>query len=401
MPKEVIVIMNKFLNRGNPSSNYKSAKEDQEMMNNFRLYIASLCGIELEGPNGFSVIFTSGASESNSTIILSAAMAYKKKRRTTPHIITSSVEHSSILMCCKNAKECGLIELSILEPGRDWLISPEDLKQAIKPNTALVTIMAVNNETGIKNDIGALGAVCHERDIPFHTDVVQLFPKYPVRPGELIDAFSISFHKMHGPIGVGALVVRDSLITGYSLGSVIAGTQNYGLRGGTENAPAILAAFGGTRLTYQRRSAKNAAIAKMTSRLIEELSKAVATTYVEDFDEKSVGMESLVLIRPKNEEIIVPGVVLLAVYRHNFCNKAAIAALEKVGIIVSVGSACHTGDGESSHVIVAHKIPKILQDKVLRISLGDNNRMDEIPAFVKKFKECIMSSIVIVEPSKR
>lgn len=395
MPKEVKSTMNLWLNRGNPSSNYKSAKEAQEMMNNFRLYIASLCGMKLEGPDGFSVIFTSGASESNSTVILSIVMAYKKKTGKIPHVITSSIEHSSVLLCCENLESFGLIELTKIDP-RGWQISPEDLKAAILPNTALVTIMAVNNETGIRNDIEALGAVCHVADVPFHTDAVQLFPKYPVRVGGLIDAFSVSFHKLHGPIGCGILVIRDSLITGYSLQSVIAGTQNYGLRGGTENAPAILASFSAARSTYKNREAKNKMLDTLTTQLLAKLSTVMPMIYMEDFDEKSVKSGTVVLIRPKNGELVVPGVVLLAVYRDKFCNKAAIAFLEKAGVIVSVGSACHTDDSESSHVVIAHKVPAILQDKVLRISLGDGNTEAEIPLFVKRFKTVVMSDKVIV-----
>lgn len=397
MPDDVKKIFNMWLNHGNPSSNYKGAKETQQMMNNFRIYIAKLCQIELTGLDAFSVIFTSGASESNSTIILSVAMAYKKKTGEIPHIITSATEHSSILMCCENAKASKIIELTILNPDVNWLITPESLQKAIKPNTALVTIMTVNNETGIINDIAALGAVCHKHNIPFHTDAVQLFPKYPIIPGKLIDAFSVSFHKLHGPIGCGILVIRDDLITNYELTSIISGTQNYKLRGGTENAPAILASFAATRINYQKRDSKNRAIAQMTSKLIENLSKVIPCIYVEDFDEKSTKSGSIILIRPKDNKIVIEGVILLAVYRDKFCNKAAIMALEELNIIISVGSACHSNDGESSHVIQAHKVPKILQDKVLRISLGDNNKTDEIPTFIKKFKEVILSDKVIVD----
>lgn len=397
MPKEVKQVFNNWLNRGNPSSNYSSAKEAQEMMNNFRLYIANLCKISLEGKDGFSIIFTSGASESNSTIILSCAMAYKKKTGKIPHIITSAVEHSSILMCCENAKNAGIIELTILEPDENWIIAPTLLEKSIKSNTALVTIMAVNNETGIKNDIYALGEVCHEKNIPFHTDAVQMFPKYPIQQSKSIDAFSVSFHKLHGPLGCGILVIRDSLITGYSLSGIIAGTQNYGMRGGTENAPAILASFEAARINYKNRQSKNKYIEQMTARLLEMLNKNIPVIYLEDFDEKTTAQGTIVLIRPKESEWIIPGVILLAVYRDKFCNKAAITFLEKNKVIISVGSACHTNDNESSHVVVAHKVPKILQDKVLRISLGDTNIIGEIPIFVKKFKNVVLSDDVIVE----
>lgn len=400
MPKEVKTIMNCWMNRGNPSSNYKSAKEAQEMMNKFRLYIASLCGIKLEGPEGFSIIFTSGASESNSTMILSGALAYKKKTGKTPHIITSEVEHSSVLLCCENLESSGVIELTKIGP-RGWTVHPEDVGAAIKPNTALVTIMAVNNETGIQNDIHALGALCHAKDIPFYTDAVQLFPKYPVQPGDDIDAFSISFHKLHGPIGCGILVIRDSLITGYSLGAAIAGTQNYGLRGGTENAPAILGSFGALRVTYKNREAKNKMLQQMMMRLLEKLGAVMPVVYMEDFDEKMTKPGSIVLIRPKDARIVVPGVILLAVFRDKFCNKAAISFLEKAGVIVSVGSACHTDDSESSHVVIAHKVPAILQDKVLRISLGDGNSESEIPLFIKRFKTVVMSDKVIVDKTQK
>lgn len=400
MPKIVLDAYQQWMNRGNPSAKYKSAEESRKLMNGFRLYLASLCEIELEGKNGYSVIFTSGASESNSTIILSTIIAYKKHTGRIPHIITSEVEHSSVLMSCEHARDSGLAELTIL-PVVNWGIDLDDLAKSIKSNTALVTIMSANNETGVMFDIKNIGAICHKNNVPFHTDAVQLFPKSPIKPNSFnVDAFSVSFHKLHGPIGCGILVLKDSWITGYNLKGIISGTQNYELRGGTENYPAIIASFVATKDTYKGRTVKNSRLQKMTSRIIESLGKSCNVVFMEDFkataDYSAAAPVTVVLIQPKNNDLVIPNTILVAVDRPKFCNKAAVALLEKEGVIVSVGSACHTGDDQSSHVVIAMGVPKSLQKKVLRISLGDGNTFEEVGMFVKKFVGVISSDEVLV-----
>jgi cysteine desulfurase len=241
MSEKTIGVINRWFNRGNPSSIYSSASESQKLMNSFRSFIAKECEID---QNEWEILFTSGASESNSHILTSAARSYAMKTGNMPHIISTAIEHKSIIKCCELLERDQLATLTIVKPMINGLIDPESIAREIRSNTCIITCMSANNETGAINNIQRIGELAHAQNIPFHTDAVQIFGKSIIKPIiHNVDALSISMHKINGPLGCGLLIISKLLVEGYELSPHICGTQNSGLRGGTENLPAIAGSF--------------------------------------------------------------------------------------------------------------------------------------------------------------
>lgn len=431
MPQPAIDALNQWCNRGNPSAEYSSALEARKMMETFRRRIAVECGFKLDGPEAFAVVFTSGASESNCHMIVSAVRSYMAKTGSLPHVITAATEHKSLLTCClRLAKEklCQLTVLPVAKAGPELgSVSAADLDKALRTNTCIVSIMAANNETGILNNLRELAAVAHRAKVPFHTDAVQLFGKAPILPLALgVDAFSISFHKLGGPPGVGLLVLRRAIIDGYDLCPHICGSQNGGLRGGTENLPGIGASFAAFRLAMEDRDAKTAGVLKLREVIKSAVASRVPCFYIDDHpadapasidggispapparhngtpaarraiaDAEHNDRPVVFWIAPKDPKRVLPGILLIAVRRPGFCNRAARASLEKRGVIVSLGSACNTHDAEKkdmpSSVVVAMDIPAALRGSVLRVSLCDETTVEDVKAFVRHFLAVISS----------
>lgn len=409
-PPIVIETMMKWINRGNPSSEYASARESKKLMDSFREYVANACGFNQKGPRGYTIIFTSGASESNNFMVSSAVRSFAYKTGKLPHVITSAVEHKSLLECCIQLEKEGLTQLTILPVGVGGqalgAVDPADVQRAIRPNTCLVSIMAANNETGIMNDVRAIGAIARAAKVPFHTDAVQVFGKSPLKPNDaLVDAFSVSFHKLHAPAGIGLLVLKNNLIEGYELCAHICGAQNGGLRGGTEPIHNIAAAFQAFKWTLDQRSEKNANVKKMREVIKGALAKSIPCFYIDDYlGEKGReaaesadrgGSPVVVWIAPKetakSASLVLPNTLFLSVHRPRFCNKAARAALEARGIIVSVGSACNSESHGPSGVVEAMGVPRPLQDGVLRVSLSDDVSISDVQQFVKAFLAVVTS----------
>lgn len=403
MPKTVITTMLKWVNRGNPSSEYSSAKACKALIGTLKDFIAKQCQFSLDD---FAVIITSGASESNAHILTSMARAYARKTRRQPHIITSSVEHKSVLNCCAQLEADKVAQITYLPVEKEGpllgTVLPENVYKAIQSNTCLISIMAANNETGILNNIAHIGKIAHsqERSIPFHTDAVQLFPRTPIIPDLMnVDAFSISFHKLHGPPGTGLLVVRKSIMEAYGFTAMIAGTQNDGLRGGTESIHNIAASFAAMKYTYENRHKKTADVGILRETIKELLARLFPCYYLDDFSKassdikKAKSSDSPVIfwIAPKNSKNVLANTLLLSVYRPLFCNKAARAAMEYRGIMISTGSACNSASDAPSGVVAAMQVPKILMDGVLRISLDDTATIEEVKEFIRQFVAVIKS----------
>jgi cysteine desulfurase len=305
----------------------------------------------------------------------------------TPHIIISSVEHKSILSCCEDLKNDGLCQytkVNVQTSGPNYgMVDPEDLESAIKPNTCLISIMTANNETGIINDIPALVAVAHRHRIPFHTDCVQSFGKIGVYNG--VDACSISFHKLHGPPGLGCLIIRNNFIEGYGLKALIAGSQNSGLRGGTENIPAIGASYAAYKYTYLKRLEKNNYLRMMINYLKSLLCKYLTCHYIDEYEYEKGIKNKLFWIANRDDDKVLCNTLLLAVYKDNFCNIKMREVLSDHGIIISIGSACNAANNKSSDVVQSLNIPKELRSGILRISLPDDVKKQDIIKFVSHF----------------
>lgn len=405
MPTEVKKEMVKWCNRGNPSAEYVTAVESRTMMDNFRKYILHVLG--LKNKEEYKVIFTSGGSESNSMILQSAVRAFSRvsaDKNIRPHVIITSWEHKSLMLCADSLKEDNLIELTLIQPHRG-IIRPEDIQAALKPTTALVCCMAANNETGAIADIETIGKICHKVNVPFHCDAVQSVMKTQLNYAHC-DSIAISFHKMHGPPGNGAIIIKSAWLAGWKLSPLIYGTQNGGYRGGTENVMGLAASFVAMKLSEVNRAEKNKEIKRLKVSMLKSLGEKIPIRSYHKSAEKPAGGKTEKL-RPAAEIVVfdtpndLVNTVLLSFvrYANPFCNQSIKKALEKDGIIVSVGSACNTSSSKASHVIDALGLS--LNDKtndpdkekeliairkgILRISLGD----ETTPADIKKFVSSI------------
>lgn len=386
MPDVVIKTMIKWVNKGNPSASYSSAEECKNLISTFKDTILSdnhLCN--------FTAIFTSGASESNAHILISSVRSFMTKTGKLPHIIISSVEHKSILSCCEDLKNDGLCQytkINVQKSGPGYgTVDPDELDKLIKPNTCLISIMTANNETGMINNIPALASVAHKHNVPIHTDCVQSFGKYGVYAG--IDACSISFHKLYGPTGLGLLLIRNSFLDGYKLRPLISGTQNNGLRGGTENIPAIAASYAAYRYNNLKRMEKNERLLSLKMFLMGLINKYIPCYFIDEFKDQYQSKNKIFWISNRNNEKMLPNTILLSVYKDNFCNMKVKKELEDNNIILSIGSACNTAINRASDVIFGIGVPDILRSGILRISLSDDTTREHIIYFATVFLKII------------
>lgn len=412
VPESVKKAMCNWINRGNPSSAYAGAEECRDMIAEFRDHIARLCGVisvdaprQADNPRAYHIVITSGASESNSTILRSVAEAYRLRTRRKPHIVSSQVEHKCILQCLARLEETGAADVTLLPVDASGIVAPADLRAALKSNTALVSIMGANNETGAINNLRALGIAAADAKVPFHSDAAQLFGKAPFLPIEdSVSAFSLSMHKVYGPKGVGVLAIRQDFANGYQLRAIIHGSQNDGMRGGTENVAGIAGAIAGLHFTFTNLSAKLDRLAKMRGQIVRALARAAPVVPLADFiaSEKNSELRArppleFVVLTPGVEasgaadrRLALPNTLLLSVVsrKHRVCNSELRKTLQDKGFIVSIGSACNTASPKASHVIRAMGADDVVARGTLRVSLSHTTRM----ADAKKFAEALIAA---------
>lgn len=439
----------------NPSGDSKFAKESRDVIDRSIKFMHEQCGTNSDN---YKVIFTSGASESNSTILRSVAYAMKNlsEKLTKPYIIASAVEHHNIIQTLEDLKNENACEIRYVKPNIYGCINPSDIEheiQNIKNSNGiviLITIMFANNETGSVNNIPKIGLLAEKYQIPLHTDAVQVFGKFQINlPNNHIAAMSASFHKLYGPGGIGLLMIEKSLIEEYKLTSLISGTQQDGLRGGTENVPAIASSMEATKWAFQNRGSKNEKLYNMKMRIIDKLKKHYTfgslldyvldgtdditpeneTTEVDEIkiknakiggrnanvdekpEEKSDEAEyvrkplELVIVGPplERKNSCLPNTLLLSIAKNkgeDFCNVAFKHALAKKGIIVSISSACLTSNKKSSHVLTAMDLPSVIKKGVIRISLGDYNTPEECDTFVNIFLEVLDTTLKHMDKNK-
>jgi len=401
VPEAVCVEMVKWLNKGNPSASYASARATRAMMTEFKTQIGRICGInpccgeERDGedpkaaarPDKWRVIFTSGASESNATIINSAVAAWREKIRRIPHVVASAVEHKSILEMLQDYTERGIITMSLVPVDSKGRVQPAEVAKLLRSDTALVCIMHANNETGTINDMAAIRTVC--KNIPIHCDTVQTFGRFTLRPIDMgINSFSVSCHKFNGPPGCGLLVVQQAFLNGYNLKPLIYGSQNNHLRGGTENVPGIGASKLAMALCHQNRAKKNKRVEALKKRILEKLPDSIPTIPYTEYisPRKRIDVVEIVILTPP--EGALPNTILLSVVKHTppmVCNGELKKALEERGVIVSVGSACNTASPYASHVLDAMNADMFIRKGALRISLGDDTTESDVNGFLSIF----------------
>jgi cysteine desulfurase len=387
---DTIIEMAKWAKKGNISSNYTSADDGKILLDKFRKEISDLCEFSLNGTNGFTIIFTSGASESNSFIIQSICRAVLKIKRVKPHIITSSIEHDSILHCVKGLEEeyLQVSELGVHTSGEEFgRVKITNLQKLIKNNTCLVSIMASNNETGVVNDLKSIADISHGKNIPVHTDAVQLFAKEIFKPNNYgVDAFSVSFHKLGGPIGCGFLAIRNSLLDGHKIPPLIYGSQQNNMRGGTIPIHNLAAARFAFNSYFNNRDMKSIYVRGLRETLKQKLQEIYPIIYIDDYIRIKPPPPVIVLLSPKKHEYSMANTLLISIYKLDICNVELRKKLYDNRVIISIGSACKTGDKKISHVIRELEIPEELYPGIFRISFGDCNDEDEIDRFITKIK---------------
>jgi cysteine desulfurase len=296
-----------------------------------------------------------------------------------------------------------MIEATFIQPTLSGHILPQTVNKEIKQNTCLICIMSANNETGAINNIKEICQIARKKNILFHCDVVQSFGKMPfVISGDPlnecpVDSFSVSFHKIYGPPGIGILVIRATMLR--FLQPMIYGSQNSSFRGGTENLIGIGASFVALRSTLTDRVTKNSKLQTILNYLMENLAKIAPVRTYEEYvlDGNSKPLEIILLSRCKNPQFgYLPNTLLFSVVKRTepvLCNTRLKKELEKRNIIVSIGSACNTSSPKASHVLYALKADEFIRKGTLRISLGDLNTLDEAKKFIEVFATVLKGEI--------
>lgn len=333
---------------GNPSSVHTLGQQASAELGRARETIARQLGASPR-----EIYFTSGGSEGDNQAILTGAKngAAAGKR----HIISTAMEHHAVLHTLEALEQQGF-SVTYLKPDGEGRISPRQLEEAIRPDTALVSVMYVNNETGSVQPIRELAAVCHGHEIPFHTDAVQAVGHIPVDvKADGVDFLTLSAHKFHGPRGIGALYVRR----GIRLHSLIdGGGQERGKRAGTENLPGIV----GMAVALEEETAQ----LKKHMDYVEGLRSTLVT-----------GLREIPHARiNESPQHHAPGIVNVSFA--GIEGESLLLLLDGAGICASAGSACSAGSLEPSHVLLSMGIPRDIAQGSLRLSLDHSNTPEEV-----------------------
>ena len=348
--------------------------------------------------DNWDVIFTSGATESNSLAIRSAIENYRAQTFIKPHIIASSIEHKSIIDLLKHLENKNVCEYTLIDPNIYGQIDAVDIIDAMQHNTILVTVMWANNEIGTINDILGIANACRTRGVMFHTDATQIFGKYHLPIRQPIDAVSISFHKLYGPPGVGALIVHKRM----KISSQNAGSQESGLRGGTENVPGIAGAMAALDYNFYMRRYKNDHVARLRQRIVNGLSEVYPIVpYDVQFAVRSADdmypMELVILGGFGRDNIPnLPNTLALSFTGHTdkpFCNIKLKQALALENIHISIGSACNTSKVGPSHVLMGIMTPPEVACGTIRISIGDNTTDADVDKLIEALLRNVKAQI--------
>ena len=345
---------------GNPSSVYKIGRKNKEAIEKSRVKVSNVLGCKSN-----EIYFTSGGSESDNMIVSGIANKYKNKGR---HIITSKIEHHAILNTCLNLEKNGF-KVTYLNVDESGIVKLDELENAIREDTILISIMFANNEIGTIEPIEKIANIAHRHGIFFHTDAVQAIGHVNINVDNMgIDALSLSAHKFYGPKGVGVAYIKediefDNLIFG--------GHQEFSKRAGTENVAAIVG-----------------------------LGKAIeiANLNIDINREKMLSLREYFLANLKpiynriringDMENRLPGNINMCI--KGIDSESMLLMLDMKNICASSGSACNSSCVESSHVLKAINVPENIIKNSLRITLGEENTFEE----VKYVAECICDIVL-------
>ena len=357
---------------GNPSSGHEYGYKTAAAILKSRKRIADLIHTK-----PLNILFTSGATESNNMVVLGMAMkylpAFNKSLSSNEgiHIISSNVEHKCVLETCKRAEEWGA-EITLLPVNKHGIIELEDLKNAIRPNTKLVSLIFANNEIGSLNPVYEIGALCRSKGIIFHTDAAQAAGKLDIDVDSMcIDLLSISGHKLYGPKGVGALYLRDGVeFPAITLG----GGQEKGLRSGTHNVPGIVGLGLACEIGAAQKDEDKKRISEMSDWLVNEILTNVPGSFLNGHSTKRLYGNINLTFKGLN---------------------SAILKKELADISFSSASACSSAAVKPSHVLKAIGLSDEEAFSSVRFGLGRFSTWDEIKFVAEKVKA--MSAKILSE----
>ena len=344
---------------GNPSSPHSIGQAAAKLLIEARQTIAELIGAE---PS--EIIFTSGGSEADNQAIRTAAVLGAKKDK--KHIISTKFEHHAVLHTLGKLEKEGY-EVTYLDVHENGIIRLDELAAAIRPDTALVTIMFANNEIGTIQPIKEIGALCKEKGVLFHTDAVQAAGHLPINVKEQhIDLMALSAHKFHGPKGAGVLFVRRGIpITALIEG----GAQERGKRAGTENVPAIVGMAAAFKEACENMEANSTKVKALREKLIDGL----------------LALDEVILNGDREQRL--PGNVNVSI--KGIEGESLLLTLDMKGVCASSGSACTSGSLDPSHVLLAIGRVHEIAHGSLRISLSEHNTEEEVEYMLRVIPEAV------------
>ncbi len=348
---------------GNASSLHADGQAARQAVERARRQVAAQLGCQDR-----DVVFTSGGTEADNLAIFGTVRGRLASSR---HVITSRIEHPAVLHVCEQLEREGTA-VTYLPVGTDGMVSPSDVRAALRSNTALITVMHANNEVGTLQPIREIGQVAREAGVPFHVDGVQSFTKIPTPVKELgVDLFSLSAHKIYGPKGVGALYIRRGLqIEKTQYG----GRHERDRRPGTENVPGIVGLGAAAELAGAVLGEEGEGIGRLRDRLEQSLLDRIPDAHIHG--KAAPRLPSTSSIRFEDVE-----------------SEPLLIALDLQGFAVSSGSACSSGAVEPSHVLSAIGLSRLQAKSTLRFSLGRatdveqvDSLVDTLPGIVKRLR---------------
>jgi len=344
---------------GNASSPHAKGREARSALDASRQTIADLLGVKTQ-----EVVFVSSGSEGNTLAIFGLSEKWEQRHKTPGHAVFLSVEHNCSIKSLQKLRERGW-STTMLPVDGEGRLDPVDLEKALRNDTAIVSIQSANNEVGTIQPIEACAEICKERGIPFHTDAVQPVGQLPL---PLVpDLMTIAAHKFYGPKGIGALIVRDSIeLTPQILG----GGQEFGLRAGSENVPAVAGMAKALELALAEQPEEFTRLTALRDGFIVELEKLRGVTLNGPRGHKRL---------PNNVNIRIAG--------HR--GETVVMQLDMAGICVSTGAACVTGSSEPSHVLQAMGRNEAEANENVRMTLGKRTTEEELRKTVETLRNAL------------
>ncbi len=337
---------------GNASSLHSFGQQARQGVERARRQVASQLGCDAR-----DIVFTSGGTEADNLAVFGTVRGVVDRTR---HVVTSQIEHPAVLNACQQLESEG-VDVTYLPAGSDGLVSPDDVRSALRGDTVLVTVMHGNNELGTLQPIREIGQVAREAGVAFHTDGVQSFGKVPTRVNDLgVDMFSLSAHKIYGPKGAGALYIRRGLqVEKVQYG----GSHERGRRPGTENVPGIVGLGAAAELAGADLEDEARRIAGLRDRMERGLLDRISEAHVHARESPRLPTTSSVRFDHVESEPL-------------------LISLDLHGYAVSSGSACSSGAVEPSHVLSAIGLSRLEAKSTLRFSLGKGTDSDQVESLL-------------------